>query len=121
MHFSFFIRFDKKRTEEELEVVRRKESHLRVQTEGSSIVEKLQEELREYREILKCSICLDRTKEVIILFAIFIFYGLLFTVQFVGSGDDSTLVPCLKKWILEYDNWSLHLKCVKHDEFYHGW
>lgn len=63
-----------------MEVVRRKESRLRVQTEGSSIVEKLQEELREYREILKCSICLDRTKEVIILFAIFIFYGLLFTV-----------------------------------------
>lgn len=63
-----------------MEVVRRKESRLRVQTEGSSIVEKLQEELREYREILKCSICLDRTKEVSILFAIFIFYGLFFTV-----------------------------------------
>lgn len=63
-----------------MEVVRRKESRLRVQTEGSSIVEKLQEELREYREILKCSICLDRTKEVSILFVIFIFYGLFFTV-----------------------------------------
>uniref|UniRef100_A0A2N9EF63 E3 ubiquitin protein ligase n=1 Tax=Fagus sylvatica TaxID=28930 RepID=A0A2N9EF63_FAGSY len=59
-------RFDKKREEEELEVVRRKASCLRAQTDGSSIVEKLQEELREYREILKCSICLDRTKEVVI-------------------------------------------------------
>jgi E3 ubiquitin-protein ligase BRE1 len=62
--FSFFIRFDKKRIEEELEVVKRKASRLRAETEGSSVVEKLQEELREYREILKCSICLERTKEV---------------------------------------------------------
>ncbi|XP_042959417.1 E3 ubiquitin-protein ligase BRE1-like 1 isoform X2 [Carya illinoinensis] len=64
--FSFLVRFDQKRIEEELEVVRRKASRLRAETEGSSIVEKLQEELREYRDILKCSICLDRTKEVVI-------------------------------------------------------
>ncbi|KAB1225237.1 E3 ubiquitin-protein ligase BRE1-like 1 [Morella rubra] len=57
-------RFDNKRTEEELEVVRRKASRLSAQTEGPSVVEKLQDELREYRDILKCSICLDRTKEV---------------------------------------------------------
>lgn len=63
-HFSFIVRFDKKRIEEELEVLRRKASHLRAQTEGSSIVENLREELREYRDILKCSICLERTKEV---------------------------------------------------------
>ncbi|XP_057980578.1 E3 ubiquitin-protein ligase BRE1-like 1 [Malania oleifera] len=59
-------RFDKKRIEEELEIARRKASHLRAQVEGSSVVEKLQQELREYREILKCSICLDRPKEVVI-------------------------------------------------------
>lgn len=59
-------RFDNKRIEEESEVVRRKASHLKAQTEGSSVVEKLQEELREYREILKCSVCLERTKEVVI-------------------------------------------------------
>ncbi|GAV90855.1 zf-C3HC4_3 domain-containing protein [Cephalotus follicularis] len=59
-------RFDKKRIEEELEVVRRKISSLRAQTEGSSVVEKLQLELREYREILKCNICRDRPKEVVI-------------------------------------------------------
>ncbi|KAK9273096.1 hypothetical protein L1049_017903 [Liquidambar formosana] len=59
-------RFDRKRIEEELEVVRRKVSRLKAHTEGSSIVDKLQEELREYREILKCSICLDRPKEVVI-------------------------------------------------------
>ncbi|XWS35628.1 hypothetical protein CRYUN_Cryun20dG0013300 [Craigia yunnanensis] len=58
--------FNKKRIEEELEVVRRKVVHLRAETEGSSMVERLQQELREYREILKCSICLDRPKEVVI-------------------------------------------------------
>jgi E3 ubiquitin-protein ligase BRE1 len=51
--------------EEELEVARREFSRLQEHTEGSSIVEKLQQELREYREIVKCSICLDRPKEVI--------------------------------------------------------
>ncbi|GMN56359.1 hypothetical protein TIFTF001_025463 [Ficus carica] len=56
-------RFEKRRLEEELEVLRRKASRLRAQTEGSSIIEKLQQELGEYREILKCSICLDRTKQ----------------------------------------------------------
>ncbi|XVE76891.1 hypothetical protein DITRI_Ditri13aG0016800 [Diplodiscus trichospermus] len=59
-------RFNKKRIEEDLEVVRRKVVRLQAETEGSSIVEKLKQELREYREILKCSICLDRPKEVVI-------------------------------------------------------
>ncbi|GLU00395.1 hypothetical protein SLE2022_177700 [Rubroshorea leprosula] len=58
--------FYKKRIEEELEVARRKLSCLQAQIEGSSIVEKLQQELRGYKEILKCSICLDRPKEVVI-------------------------------------------------------
>ncbi|MBA0762518.1 hypothetical protein Gotri_012117 [Gossypium trilobum] len=56
-------RFKKKRLEEELEVARRKVVHLRAKTEGNLMVERLQQELREYREILKCSICLDRPKE----------------------------------------------------------
>ncbi|KAK8615065.1 hypothetical protein V6N13_068851 [Hibiscus sabdariffa] len=59
-------RFNKKRIKEELEVARRKVLHLRVKMEGNSMVERLQQELREYREILKCSICLDRPKEVVI-------------------------------------------------------
>ncbi|KAJ8749049.1 hypothetical protein K2173_013493 [Erythroxylum novogranatense] len=59
-------RFDKRRKEEGAEVVRRKISCLQAQTEGSSIVEKLQQELKEYREIVKCSICMDRPKEVVI-------------------------------------------------------
>lgn len=61
-----FIRLKKKRIEEELEVLKRKAGRLQAQTEGSSIVEKLQQELGEYREILKCDICLDRTKQVLI-------------------------------------------------------
>lgn len=58
------LRFAKKRTEEDLEVARRKFSRLKEQNEGSSINEKLQQELEEYREIIKCSICQDRAKEV---------------------------------------------------------
>lgn len=60
----FFLRFENKRIEEDLEVLRRKASRLRTETEGSAIIEKLQLELGEYREILKCTICLDRTKQV---------------------------------------------------------
>ncbi|TXG75589.1 hypothetical protein E1A91_1Z003200v1 [Gossypium mustelinum] len=59
-------RFSKKRNEEELEVVRRKVLRLQAEIEGSSTVQRLQPELREYKEILKCSICLDRPKEVVI-------------------------------------------------------
>lgn len=59
-------RFKKKRMEEELDIARKKLSRLRAQTEGSSMVEKLQEELKEYKDILKCSICVDKPKEVVI-------------------------------------------------------
>ncbi|KAG8653709.1 E3 ubiquitin-protein ligase BRE1-like 1 isoform X1 [Manihot esculenta] len=59
-------RFDKRRIEEDLEVSRRKVSCLQAQIDSSSILEKLQQELKEYREIVKCSICLERPKEVVI-------------------------------------------------------
>lgn len=49
--------------EEDLDNLRRKSQRLKSQIEGS-VVEKLQQELREYKEILKCSVCLDRRKEV---------------------------------------------------------
>lgn len=42
----------------------RKAAHLRAQTEGSLVLEKLGQEISEYRGILKCSVCLDRQKEV---------------------------------------------------------
>ncbi|KAK6918627.1 Zinc finger, C3HC4 RING-type [Dillenia turbinata] len=59
-------RFDKKRMEEELELARIKALRLRAQIEGSSVLGKLKQDLREFKEILKCSICLDRPKEVVI-------------------------------------------------------
>ncbi|KAF1884032.1 hypothetical protein Lal_00012992 [Lupinus albus] len=59
-------RFSKKRIEEELEAARRKFSLLKAQNEGSSLIEKLQNELQEYREIVKCTICKVRTKQVVI-------------------------------------------------------
>ncbi|XP_027112931.1 E3 ubiquitin-protein ligase BRE1-like 1 isoform X1 [Coffea arabica] len=59
-------RFKRKREEEDLEFARSKVSRLKSQVEGSSVVDKLRQEVREYREILKCSICLDRRKEVVI-------------------------------------------------------
>ncbi|KAL3814984.1 hypothetical protein ACJIZ3_016252 [Penstemon smallii] len=59
-------RFERKRVEEDLETLRRKVQQLKSQVEGCSIVGKLQQELRKYKEILKCSVCLDRRKEVVI-------------------------------------------------------
>ncbi|KZV49042.1 hypothetical protein F511_10993 [Dorcoceras hygrometricum] len=58
-------RFERKRLEEDIETLRIKVKHLKLQP-ASSISEKLQQELREYMDILKCSICLDRRKEVVI-------------------------------------------------------
>ncbi|CAL0304630.1 unnamed protein product [Lupinus luteus] len=59
-------RFTKKRIEEELDAARRKFSCLKAQNEGSSLIEKLQNELKEYREIVKCTICKVRTRQVVI-------------------------------------------------------
>ncbi|XP_068651432.1 E3 ubiquitin-protein ligase BRE1-like 1 [Aristolochia californica] len=59
-------RFSRRRTEEELETLTRKANRLSVHTEGSSLLDKLQEEMREYRELLKCNVCHDRQKEVVI-------------------------------------------------------
>ncbi|KAJ6849638.1 E3 ubiquitin-protein ligase BRE1-like 1 [Iris pallida] len=59
-------RFSKKRTEEGLEVAYRKATCLRGNTKGSTVLEKLKQEIREYKGILKCNICHDRQKEVVI-------------------------------------------------------
>lgn len=48
--------------------MRSKAARLSSDTEESSAVDKLRQEIREYREILKCSICLDRRKEVCAFF-----------------------------------------------------
>lgn len=58
------FRFEKKRIEEELEVVGRKASRLEAQMESSSVVEKLHEELGEYEKIVNCKICVNSRKQV---------------------------------------------------------
>ncbi|KAL3649417.1 ubiquitin-like modifier hub1 [Castilleja foliolosa] len=55
-------RFERKRVEEDIDTQRRKVEQLK-SNEGYSLAEKLQQELGEYKEILKCSVCLDRRKE----------------------------------------------------------
>lgn len=66
--FSFsIVRFDKRRLEEDVEVARRKLSRREAEADGLTVVKDLRQQLREYREILKCSICHDRPKEVVII------------------------------------------------------
>lgn len=64
LHWLLFVRFKRKREVEDLEFLRSKASRLSSNTEQSSVLDKLRQEIREYRQILKCSICLDRRKEV---------------------------------------------------------
>lgn len=59
-------RFNKKRIEEGLDIMTRKATSLRAETERSTILQKLRQEIKEYRGILKCGICHDHQKEVII-------------------------------------------------------
>ncbi|KAL9252735.1 E3 ubiquitin-protein ligase BRE1-like 1-like protein [Drosera capensis] len=58
-------RFEKKRLQEDLEAARVKAARLTAQRETSS-AGKLRQELLSYRELVKCSICLDGAKEVVI-------------------------------------------------------
>lgn len=59
-------RFNKKRIDEGLETMTMKATTLRNQTDGSILLEKLRQEIREYKGILRCRICHDRQKEVVI-------------------------------------------------------
>ncbi|KAL0923755.1 hypothetical protein M5K25_007826 [Dendrobium thyrsiflorum] len=56
-------RFNKRRIDEGLEAMTIKATSLRSQTEGSVVLEELQQEISEYRGILKCHICHERQKE----------------------------------------------------------
>ncbi|EPS58038.1 hypothetical protein M569_16780, partial [Genlisea aurea] len=59
-------RFGRRRVEEDLVSLKRKAEELTSILEGSSLVEKLRKELTEYRDILKCRVCNERRKEVVI-------------------------------------------------------
>lgn len=62
--FMYNTRFNRRRIEEEVETVKTKVSRLRSLVEGSSAIQKLRQELNEFKEILKCKACNDRPKEV---------------------------------------------------------
>ena len=58
------LRFEKRRVQDELEALNSKLTRLRSHHEAGPAVERLQEEIKEYKAILKCSVCHDRPKEV---------------------------------------------------------
>ncbi|KAL3691986.1 hypothetical protein R1sor_005637 [Riccia sorocarpa] len=68
-------RFEKRRVQEELDALNTKVSRLTSYHDGNPLVERLQEELKEYRAILKCSVCHDRAKEVVITKCYHLFCG----------------------------------------------
>ncbi|AQK66687.1 E3 ubiquitin-protein ligase BRE1-like 1 [Zea mays] len=59
-------RFGKKRLEDDLDLMSSKANSLREKTDNSAVLQKLLHEAKEYRGILKCGICHDRQKEVVI-------------------------------------------------------
>ncbi|PKA64153.1 E3 ubiquitin-protein ligase BRE1-like 1 [Apostasia shenzhenica] len=59
-------RFNKKRIEEGLETLTMKATFLRSRNDGLDFLQKLQNEVGEYRGILKCRVCNDHQKEVVI-------------------------------------------------------
>lgn len=59
-------RFSKRRIEDDLELMSRQACSLRAKAEASSVLDKVQQEVNEYRGILKCGVCRDRQKEVVI-------------------------------------------------------
>ncbi|CAM8950640.1 unnamed protein product [Rhodiola kirilowii] len=59
-------RYRSRRIDENLAVSRRKAASLQAQIDGSSVLTKLHEEIKEYQEILMCGVCHERRKEVVI-------------------------------------------------------
>jgi E3 ubiquitin-protein ligase BRE1 len=68
-------RFGKKRIEEELVALNTKFTCLSSLNDGETAAERLQEEIKEYKAILKCSVCHDRPKEVVITKCFHLFCG----------------------------------------------
>jgi E3 ubiquitin-protein ligase BRE1 len=68
-------RFEKRRVQDELEALNSKLARLRSHHERGSGIERLQEEIKEYKAILKCSVCHDRPKEVVITKCFHLFCG----------------------------------------------
>jgi len=67
-------RYGKKRIEEDLMVANSKLARINAHNDATTI-EKLNEEIKEYKAILKCSVCHDRPKEVVITKCYHLFCG----------------------------------------------
>lgn len=63
---SLWPRFEKRRVQEELEALNTKLTRLSSHHEGGPAVELLQEEIKGYKTIIKCGVCHDRNKEVLL-------------------------------------------------------
>ena len=61
---SLWTRFENRRVQEELEVLSSKLTRLRSHQEGSPPIERLQDDIKHYKAMIKCSVCHDRSKEV---------------------------------------------------------
>jgi E3 ubiquitin-protein ligase BRE1 len=68
-------RFEKRRVQEEFEALNSKMTRLHSHRDGGLILERLQGEIKEYKAILKCSVCHDRPKEVVITKCYHLFCG----------------------------------------------
>jgi E3 ubiquitin-protein ligase BRE1 len=68
-------RFEKRRVQEELEVLSSKLTRLRSHQEGSPPIERLQDDIKHYKAMIKCSVCHDRSKEVVITKCYHLFCG----------------------------------------------
>lgn len=64
--FFLWPRFEKRRVQEELEALNTKLTRLSSHHEGGPAVELLQEEIKGYKTIIKCGVCHDRNKEVLL-------------------------------------------------------
>eukprot|EP01018_Ginkgo_biloba_P005014 Gb_28646 [translate_table: standard] len=67
-------RYEKRRIEEDLVLLNTKVARINARNDGAA-VEKLQEDIKEYKRILKCSVCHDRPKEVVITKCYHLFCG----------------------------------------------
>lgn len=68
-------RYKRKRLEEDSEQLASKVARFRGHTDKSSQVEQLQEEIKEYKSMVRCSVCHDRLKEVVITKCFHLFCG----------------------------------------------
>ncbi|CAM6046756.1 unnamed protein product [Sphagnum compactum] len=68
-------RFEKRRIQEKIDALNAKVAHMNSYNDGGPLGERLQEEINQYKAILKCSVCHDRPKEVVITKCYHLFCG----------------------------------------------